>query len=197
MTLSTRMIVVLTGVGLLSGGLLTGVGVLTKDRIAFNKQQEIEAAIILVVPGTETSEKIYEEREMTVYASRDKAGAVIGYAVYSLGAGFQDKIVLMYGTDATVSRINSLTILEQLETPGLGAKITDEDVFLRFWENKEVSQPLTLRKPAVSSPDDLAPSEINTITGATISSEAVLNTVNLSLDKIKALREGGKLARGD
>lgn len=197
MTLSTRMISVLTAVGLLSGGLLTGVGILTKDRIAFNKQQEIEAAILLVVPGAETHQKVFEERDLVVYHCRDKTGDVIGYALYALGAGFQDKIALMYGTDAALSKINSLTILEQLETPGLGAKITDQEAFLRFWENKDVSQPLTLHKPAASSPDDLAPSEINTITGATISSESVLKIVNLSLDRIKALRDSGKLGGGN
>jgi major membrane immunogen (membrane-anchored lipoprotein) len=39
-------------------------------------------------------------------------------------------------------------------------------------------------------------SEVNTITGATISSEAVLNIVNEAREKVKTLREEGKLAQG-
>jgi len=45
----------------------------------------------------------------------------------------------------------------------------------------------------VSSPEELAQSEINTITGATISSEAVLNTINSSLANARKLKEVGKL----
>jgi len=41
MSLSSRMVIVLTAVGLLSGGFLASVGMLTKERIAFNKQMEI------------------------------------------------------------------------------------------------------------------------------------------------------------
>jgi len=55
LNLSVRMIVVLTVVGLISGSLLAVVGMLTKDRIAFNKQQEIKAAILEVVPKTGTA----------------------------------------------------------------------------------------------------------------------------------------------
>ena len=55
MNLSTRMVVVLTSIGLLSAGFLAAVGLLTKERIALNKQREIEEAIIQVVPGTRSS----------------------------------------------------------------------------------------------------------------------------------------------
>ncbi len=56
------MIVVLTTVGLISGSLMAVVGMLTKDRIALNRQQEIEAAILEVVPGTDTSEELFTEK---------------------------------------------------------------------------------------------------------------------------------------
>jgi Na+-translocating ferredoxin:NAD+ oxidoreductase RnfG subunit len=86
-----------------------------------------------------------------------------------------------------------MTILEQLETPGLGAKIKDIESFLKYWEGKNPSQPLTLRKPAVSSEEELAASEVNTITGATISSQAVLDMVNLAMEKLRTLESEGKL----
>ncbi|MFC2169051.1 FMN-binding protein [Acidobacteriota bacterium] len=193
MSLSSRMVLVLTSVGLLSGGFLASVGVFTKERIALNKQREIEAAIVSVVPRTNSSQKIFEEKGLTVYEGTDEGGELAGFAVYASGTGFQDEITLMYGTDASITKISSLTILNQLETPGLGAKITDKDSFLQFWENKDSSPPLTLHKPAVKSPEDLSSTEINTITGATISSEAVLNIVNLSLERLLDLKKEGKL----
>jgi len=194
MSLSTRMVAVLTSVGLLSGGFLAGVGLLTKERIALNKQMEIEEKISEVVPGTYSSEKFFEEKDLTVYGGKDKEGKLIGLAIHTSGMGFQDKITFMIGTNTSLTKIFSLAILEQTETPGLGAKIDDKKSFLRFWENKDCSSVLTLRKPAVSSPAELGPSEINTITGATISSEAILNTANSSLERVKQLKKEGKIS---
>lgn len=197
MSLSTRMILVLTMVGLISGSLLSVVGLLTTERIELNRQREIEAAISFVIPGTITSVKLYEEEKFTVYAGQDSEGNALGYAVYASGTGFQDIIKLMFGTDPAIQRLNSLTILEQKETPGLGAKITDALAFLRFWEKKDLGRPLTLRKPAVDSPEKLATSEINTITGATISSQKVLQMVNFSLERLRGIKQEGKLGKED
>ena len=193
MKLSTQMIVVLTSVGLLSGGFLATVGMLTKERIALNKQREIEKAITTVVPDSITSRKLYEEKDFAVYSGQDAQGALLGLAVYVTGVGFQDKITLMFGVNPSLTKIKELTILDQKETPGLGAKITDREVFLRFWENKDCSQPLKLRKPPAATPEELAASEVNTITGATISSESVLNVVNISLERLRKLKSEGKL----
>lgn len=194
MNLSARMIAVLTSVGLLSGGFLSTVGLLTKERIALNKQKEIEEAILAVVPGTESSQKLYEEKDLSIYGGKDEDGNLLGFAIHASGVGFQDKITLMFGTNASLTRITNLTILDQKETPGLGAKITDRESFLKYWENKDCSQPLSLRRPPAISPEDLSSSEVNTITGATISSESVLNTVNLSLERLKRLKTEGKFA---
>jgi len=193
MSLSARMILVLTCVGLISGGFLAGVDLWTKDKIAYNIQQEIEQAIKTVVPGTAVSEKLHEERAFTVYAGKTEDGALIGYAVYASGKGFQDTITVMFGTDIEVKKLTRLTILKQTETPGLGANIEKDALFLKFWEGRDIQADLTLHKPAASSPSELTSTEINTITGATISSEAVLNIVNLSLEKLKEKIETGQL----
>ena len=196
MSLSSRMVVVLTGVGLLSGGFLASVGILTKDRIALNKKMEIERAIVSVVPGSVAGETLYEEKEFIVYGGKNEAGDLQGFAIYTSGIGFQDKIVLMIGVDASLSRLNSLAVLDQKETPGLGAKITDRPSFLVYWENKDFTRTFSLRKPPAPAPESLSASEVNTITGATISSEAVLSIVNAAREKVRALREEGKLALG-
>ncbi len=188
MSLSARIILVLTCVGLLSGGFLATVGLLTKERIALNREKEIEEAILAVVPGASSSQKLYEGEGLTIYAGKDASGVLRGYAIHASGVGFQDKIVLMFGTNPALTKIRKLAVLEQKETPGLGAKITDEESFLRYWEEKDCTTELKLRKPAASSPQELSPSEVNTITGATISSEAVLKTVNLSLKLLKGLQ---------
>jgi electron transport complex protein RnfG len=193
MSLSSRMILVLTLVGLISGGFLAGVSKLTKEKIALNIQKEIEEAITQVIPGTTQNQKLYEEEDLVIYKGENEAGQTSGYAVQATGIGFQDKITLLFGINPSRTEIVGLTVIDQKETPGLGAKITDREMFLRFWKNRDISQPLTLRNPPADSMQDLAPSEINTITGATISSTKVLDIVNSSLEKMRELQQEGRL----
>ncbi|MCL6466547.1 MAG: FMN-binding protein [candidate division WOR-3 bacterium] len=194
MSLSTRMIVVLTAVGLLSGSFLAIVGQVTKERIIFNKRHEIEMAALKVVPGASSVKMIYEERDFAVFEDRDEAGNLLGYALKAAGTGFQDKIVLEVGVNAELTTVLSLTVIEQKETPGLGAKITSEEDFLRYWQNRDCTKELTLRKPPVEDPGALASNEVNAITGATISSRAILNIVNEAIKKARQLRTEGKLS---
>ncbi len=193
MSLSSRMIIVLTAVGLISGGFLAGVAKLTKERIAFNIQKEIEEAIVNVVPGTVQNQKLYEEEDLSIYGGQDESGQSIGYAVQSTGVGFQDKITLMFGINVSLTRIIGLAVIDQKETPGLGAKITDWNAFLQFWENRNATGEIILRKPPAGSQEELAPMEINTITGATISSKKVLEIVNFSLERLRELQKEGRL----
>lgn len=188
------MIAVLTAVGLISGSFLAIVGQVTKERILFNKRHEIEMAALKVVPGASTVKMIYEERDFAVFEDRDEAGNLVGYALQAAGTGFQDKITLEVGLSPDLNTVLSLTIIDQKETPGLGAKITDETSFLRYWQNRDSSKSLALRKPPVEDPASLAPNEVNAITGATISSQAVLNIVNEAIKKAKQLQAEGKFS---
>ncbi|HUU52348.1 MAG TPA: FMN-binding protein [Candidatus Heimdallarchaeota archaeon] len=193
MSLSSRMIIVLTTVGLISGGFLAGVAKLTKERIALNIQAEIEEAIKEVVDDAEVSTVLYEEEGLVIYRELEEDGDLAGFAIQAIGVGFQDKITLMFGLDETLTKITGLTIIEQKETPGLGAKITDWNAFLQFWEDRDATGPLSLRKPSVRTPEELMATEINSITAATISSRKVLEIVNLSLDKVRELIAKGKI----
>jgi RnfABCDGE-type electron transport complex G subunit len=195
MTLSARMIVVLTSIGLISGGFLAGVAHLTRERIALNIQAKIEAGIQEVVDDAAVNKIILEEEDFTIYKGLDDSKQLAGYAVQAVGIGFQDKITLIFGLDETVTHITGLAIVAQNETPGLGAKIKDWGAFLQFWEDRDATGLLSLRKPAVDSPEDLLPTEINTITAATISSRRVLEIVNLSLEKVRDLIKKGTITR--
>lgn len=195
MSLSSRMIIVLTTVGLISGGFLAGVAKLTEERIALNIQAEIEEAIAEVVDDAEVNQKVYEEEDLVIYIGLDEEGTLVGFAVQATGVGFQDKITLMFGLDVSLTKITGLTVIDQNETPGLGAKIEDWNAFLQFWKNKDATGQLTLRKPAARTPEELSAAEINTITAATISSKKVLEIVNLSLEKVRQLIQEGKISK--
>jgi len=193
MSLSSRMIIVLTAVGLISGGFLAGVATLTKERIALNIQAEIEEAIEEVVDDAEVSTVVYEEEDLVIYRELEEDGDLAGFAIQATGVGFQDKITLMFGLDETLTKITGLTIIDQKETPGLGAKITEWDVFLQYWEDRDATGILSLRKPPARTPEELLTAEINSITAATISSRKVLEIVNLSLEKVRELIAKGKI----
>ena len=192
MNLTVRMIVVLTLVGLVSGSFLAVVGMLTEERIQQNRLEEINRAITEVVPGAVSGEVISEGDDLTIYSCLDQQGNQVGYALLASGTGFQDIITVMAGVDLNLTQIHDLTVLEQTETPGLGAKITSEEEFLRFWEDRSLRKKIELHKPAVKSPAQLQPHQVNTITGATISSRRVVEIVNKALEKMQTLRiEGG------
>jgi electron transport complex protein RnfG len=189
------MILVLTTVGLISGGFLAGVATLTKERIALNIQAEIEDAIEEVVDDAEVSNVLYEEEDLIIYKELKEDGELAGFAIQATGVGFQDKITLMFGLDETLTKITGLTIIDQKETPGLGAKITEWDAFLQFWEERDATGLLTLKKPPARTPADLQATEINSITAATISSRKVLEIVNLSLEKVRELIKEEKITK--
>lgn len=197
MNLSARMITVLTSVGLISGGFLAGVATLTKEKIALNMQAEIEEAIQEVVDDAQINKVLHEEENFVIYRETKENGDIAGYAVQATGIGFQDKITLMFGLDPSLKEITGLTIIDQKETPGLGAKIEDWESFLQFWEHRDATGFLTLHKPPVSTIDKLLPNEINTITAATISSTKVLGIINLSLEKVRELARQGKIETED
>jgi electron transport complex protein RnfG len=191
------MIIVLTAVGLISGGFLAGVATLTKERIALNIQAEIEEAIEEVVDGAEVSTVLYEEEDLVVYRELEDDGELAGFAIQATGVGFQDRITLMFGLDETLTKITGLTIIDQKETPGLGAKITEWDAFLQFWEDRDATGSLSLRKPPARTYEELPAEEVNSITAATISSRKVLEIVNLSLEKVRELIAKGTITGED
>ncbi len=102
-------------------------------------------------------------------------GKVVGLILLTEKAGFQSFIKALIGIDLSTKEITNVKILEHLETPGLGARI-DENIFLTQFQ----SQPLTEQK-------------IDAITGATISSKAVIDSVKESTNEILRLIEEDKL----
>jgi Na+-translocating ferredoxin:NAD+ oxidoreductase RnfG subunit len=79
-----------------------------------------------------------------------------------------------------------LQVLEQTETPGLGTKVTEEPFTNQFVE--------LVAEPNVGWVKGAPPTntnEIQTITGATISSKAIVNIVNAGLKKLREVKNSG------
>ena len=87
---------------------------------------------------------------------------------------------MLVGFDSELTHITGMTPTEHTETPGLGAKIT-EDEFRNQFNNKTLKANLVVIKSI--KPEDASEYQIAAITGATISSDAVAKAVNLAKDE--------------
>lgn len=119
-----------------------------------------------------------------VQIAKDKSDNVLGYVItVTAKDGSQGAITLSVGikNDGTV---NGYSILSHGETPGLGAKATEKEFSSQF-QNKKVD------KFVVVKTDAAAENEIESITGSTITSEAVANACNAAIVYVSSLTVGG------
>ena len=181
---SPRIILTLAIAGLISGLAIVGIYEATFKTIAENRARELRNAVFTVLPGIQNmQEMVYREgrlvegkataEESSVYAGYDSNGEFRGYAIPASGPGFQDTIVLLYGYRMDTERIVGMQVLESRETPGLGDKIFKDAEFVAEFESLEVQPGIVLVKGGSS-----AANEVDAITGATISSRAVVRIIN-------------------
>ena len=106
-----------------------------------------------------------------LFVGYDAAGARIGVAVDEATPGFADEVRLMVGFDPATGALTGFKILAEKETPGLGDKIEKDTTFAPRFMDKVV--PLKGTKSVTTDR-----STVQTITGATISSKAVIKVLN-------------------
>jgi len=181
-----HMILTLSIIGVIAGGLLAGVSEWATPLIEANKKAETEKAIFVVQPEGKSYEKLSADFE--VYKVFDEAKNALGYSLVYEGNGFQGKIRLMVGLTDDLSKITSMEVLEQSETPGLGTKVT-EDPYKGQYKNLVTSPQIEWVKGTPPS----KPNEIQAITGATISSKSVVAIVNAGIVRMRELQERGEL----
>jgi electron transport complex protein RnfG len=183
---SARLILTLSLAGLISGLVLVGVYEITLPRILANQARDLREAVFKVLPGVEsfqpmafidgTLQAVEEdtEEEETIYAGFNNRDEFVGYAIPGEGVGFQDTIKLIYGYEPGERAVVGMEVLESKETPGLGDKIIKDLVF------KEMFSKLAVDPEVVPVPTGKrsAANEVDTITGATISSKAVVSIIN-------------------
>ena len=110
-------------------------------------------------------------------------GEDAGYCITVVPKGYAGPIEIVVGI-ASGGKLRAIRILNQSETPGLGAKAA-EPPFTGQFENKDVPR-LSVVKTSPSEPG-----QIQAISGATITSDAVTNGVNAALDYWKTYLKGG------
>ena len=174
------MIAVLTVLGLLSGAALVFIYKYASPRIAANEKKELENAIYKIFPQGKsyTTKKIGED---DIYSVKDSKGKFLGYAFEASGNGYQGEIDILVGMQPDLTALVGIEVLNSQETPGLGQEITTPKFEGQF-NGLKVAPEISY----VKNQKPQNPNEIEAITGATVSSKAVVTILN---DKIEELRE--------
>lgn len=181
-----RLVFTLALAAFCSGFVLSGVYQLTKPRIDQNKAERLRAGVLLVVPGSTQIRKFalrHDElvpvgpdevtTEPVIHGACDDQGRFVGWAITDAAPGFQDTIRVLYGFDPARRLVTGMYILESRETPGLGDKIMKDDSFVNCFRDLAVSPDVVAVKTGRTQDH-----EVDAISGATISSVAVVRIIN-------------------
>ena len=190
MNMTTKMIIVLTVITMVAGGILSSWDNITRPAIEAYKLQELKKAIAQVLPAHERYDEITSDGMVLYVGKNTNEANPVGVAFEAVGNGFQGKISIMVGIDTAFTQINGIKILEQIETPGLGTKIVEDPTNKgdRFWFPNQFKQLKTDPQiDVVKNIKPTKPTEIQAITGATISSKAVANILNDQIRKAKSI----------
>lgn len=121
-----------------------------------------------------------------VCVAKDSNSKAIGYVMTIItNEGYNPPIKFSLGV-ASDGTVTGLEVLEMQETKGLGEKATTPE-FKGQFANKKVDAFELIK----STQDKASDGEINAITGATITSKAVVNTVNAGVAFANALAKDG------
>jgi electron transport complex protein RnfG len=183
---SVRLAGTLVVAGMLSGLALAGVYQITAPRIEANKARALREGVFKVVPGSSAIQRLVlrdgqlvvvtenaGQGEPAVHAAYDEKGRFLGWAISGEGSGFQDTIGVLYGYDPTRRVVTGMHILESRETPGLGDKIYKDADFVANFDGLAIEPSIEVVKGGRD-----AENEVDAITGATISSKAVVKIIN-------------------
>jgi electron transport complex protein RnfG len=197
-----RLVATLAVAGALAGLLIVLVNLHTKPIIDKYKAEQLKLAVYEVLPGVERYDTFYlvndelalalpagakESEFKRVYIGRDSTGQATGVAISRGESGFQDVIMVIFGYDPVNNTLSGMKILDSKETPGLGDKIfKDMDFVDQFFAGPET--PLLGVKSGAGKGQ---PNEIDMITGATISSKAVIGIINHALEEWKPILDKG------
>ena len=115
-----------------------------------------------------------------IYKALSKTGGCVGWVFNASGPGFADKIELVVAVDKDFERITGFDCLLSNETPGFGDQIK-----LPCWRSQFAGAPAEELQLVKTGDIKKIDSEIVAITGATVSSEAVVEIINNSLGQVK------------
>ena len=178
-----RLVITLTVIGIISALTLAFVYQWTTPYIKEHQAAAQEKAVFNVLPDAETFKEVSKNGH-TFYEGYNNAGSRVGIAYIAAGGGFQGQIELMIGVNLNEEKIYGISILTHSETPGLGARIT-EDAYKSNFVDKPFGDYTVIKRETTD------PTEVEAISGATISSEKVTTIIENAVSTIQNAYGGG------
>lgn len=183
----TNMVLVLTLVAVIMGGVLAYVNHLTEGPISEQKEKALANGIktVMVCDELTVADPVEVKQDVDgkelvyiIYNVKDAQGQDLGAAVQSATMGFGGDLKVLVGFDPE-GNILGYTLLEHAETPGLGAKA---DQWFQKGQKGDIigkspAEPLTVSKDG---------GQVDAITASTITSRAFLKAVNQAYTAYKA-----------
>ncbi|HTY44595.1 MAG TPA: RnfABCDGE type electron transport complex subunit G [Patescibacteria group bacterium] len=157
-----------------ASGLLAAVNALTKEKIVAQARAEEEDSLREVLPGALRFEAVNSADQLLYYKGYDKQGRLVGVAFKASGKGYSSQIETMAGMSLN-GVITAIKVVSHNETPGLGSRVAEPE-FAALFANRNVGQL----------------GQVQAITGATISSRAVINAVQRRAEEVRGLLNDAK-----
>lgn len=180
---SLRMVIVLSLIAILSGGSLALVDNATRERIAENKVKALNEALKTLIPKGDKFNQINiptTANPITAFQAM-AAEETVGWGFLLSGPGFQDKIEIVAATNREVTELLGIEILDQKETPGLGAEMV-KPFFKKQFVGLSVSKDIGYIK---NVKPDAGSNQVQALSAATISTEKLLIIINKNIKEIK------------
>jgi electron transport complex protein RnfG len=203
---SWKLLTMMTVSGALAGLLIVSSYQLTLPRIEHHKAEVLRAAVQEVLKAPRSFDTLYlhdgtlkktlppgtRTRELEkIYLGHDASGRRIGFAISATGNGFQDPVTVMFGYDAAARSLIAMKVISSRETPGLGDKIEKDSVFVHDFDGAALPLDGVKKGTATTRPNDIV-----MITGATISSRAVINIINNAIARWQPLLDAYREEQG-
>ncbi len=179
--------------------LVSAVKFFNEEKILNNEKTKLQKIVLNVFDisiTNKTDEEILRlfERSISVkkindqivyVAYENKRKTISGYAFTVGGSGFWGPIQAIVAVDANLSKIRGISFYKHTETPGLGARIT-EDWFTKQFAGLSLHPVSGGKKMFYLKPlgSNTGKTDLDAITGATGTSRAVENFLNIELDII-------------
>jgi electron transport complex protein RnfG len=151
----------------LSSSVLAVVNGITEPKIKLQKEKEELLALKEALPESASFRPVFQEAQIIYYTAYDSDAQLNGFVIKSQGKGYSANIEVLAGLNLNLEIVNA-RILSQNETPGLGNRII-EPAFLEQFKGKNLD----------------SFSRVQAITGATVSSGAVINALKNRISELK------------
>ena len=173
----------LTLVALITAGSLAWVNKITKPKIVEQQENALTVALSSVLPDCIKGIIVPVKKNDHIsyyqgYLDKEQT-QLIGYAYLAEGKGYSSTIRTLVGID-TLFTIYAIKILSQQETPGLGSLCEE----VRSGESKPWWQVQFTGKTAKGIAVDKDKGDIESITGATITSRAITNSISEGVNRL-------------